>query len=240
VDLSSGSQLAHRPDERFAMCSTFKTLLVAAVSSRVDSGALGWTTPIALRAADLVEHSPVTGQRAGVEMTIDELCEAAVTTSDNTAANLLLRLCGGPEGLTAYLRGLGDPVTRLDRCEVELNENVPGDPRDTTTPRAMTTDLRLLFSGNAVSPGSRERLWRWHRATSTGPDRLRSGLPSSWTLAHKTGTGSNGATNDVGVVTSRDRAPLIIGCFYTGSGAPLEAREAVLADVARAIVRSIA
>lgn len=217
-DTGSGDELAWRADERFALCSTFKWVLAAMILSKVDRGELALERRIEYGEADLLEYAPVT--REHVEegsMTVAGLCRAAVTVSDNTAANLLLELVGGPPELTAFLRKSGDTVTRLDRYEPELNTNVPGDERDTTTPRAMLDTMERLLLGEALSPGSRERLNGWLVGATTGGARLRAGLPDGWTVGDKTGTGPNGAANDVAIAWPPGRPPILIAAYLSGS-----------------------
>ncbi len=172
-------------------------------------------------------------------MTLEALCEATVTTSDNAAANLLLGAVGGPAGLTAYLRGLGDDVTRLDRDEPSLNEARPGDPRDTSSPAATAATLQRLALGNALSPPSREKLQRWLRDNRTGGTRLRAGLPAGWEIGDRTGTARNGTSNVIAVLWPPRGAPLVVAAFLTGSGAAPAARDAALAEVGAAIAAGI-
>lgn len=227
----------HRLDERFAMCSVFKWLAAAHVLRRVDQGQeqLERRVPIA---QPLPSYSPVTEKHLADGMTMAELCHAAITLSDNGAANLILKTLGGPEGLTAFLRSVGDSVTRLDRWEPELNEAAPGDPRDTSTPRAMVQLLRTLVLGDALSPRSREQLARWLQATETNKKRLGAHKPPGWTLGSKTGTGERGSTNDAGVYWPPHGAPIIVAVFVIGTDAPLPQREAAIAQVARAVTYS--
>ncbi len=182
----------------------------------------------------LVPYSPATEADAGGPgLTLEELCVAAVTLSDNTAGNLLLASLAGPEGLTAWLRILGDPVTRLDRWEVALNEAVPGDPRDTTSPLAMLGLMRRLLLGDALAPGSRQRLLGWLEANRTGDRRLRAGLPLGWRFGDKTGGGERGTTNDIGIFWPPGRGPVLVAAYHRGAQATLAQREAVLAEVGR-------
>jgi beta-lactamase class A len=186
---------------------------------------------------DLLEHAPVA--RARLEegsLSVSELCDAAITVSDNTAANLLLQAIGGPAALTTYVRTLGDTATRLDRNEPMLNEAIPGDPRDTTTPTAMLTCLEALLVGRALEPASRERLTAWLVANKTGDQRLRAGVPKSWRIGDKTGTGERGTTNDVGILWPPSRKPLLVAAYIADSSAPLAARNEVLAGVGRLAV----
>src|SRR5262245_27699162 len=206
LDTLTDARFGHRADERFPMCSTFKLLAAAAILARVDAKQERLDRRVEFAAADVVVNSPVTKDHVGAPgMSLEELCEAAMTMSDNTAGNLLLASLGGPQGLTAYTRSLGDTVTRLDRIEPELNEATPGDVRDTTTPAAMAANLRALALEKALSAVSREQLVRWLIGNKTGDTRLRAGLPAGWRVGDKTGSGERGTTNDVGVFWPPDQ-----------------------------------
>ena len=172
-------------------------------------------------------------------MRLGELCEAAITVSDNTAANLILATLGGPSGLTAYARALGDQVTRLDRTEPTLNEAIPGEVRDTTAPSAMLNNLRQLLLRKALSPGSRDTLTAWLVASKTGTARLRAGLPAGWRAGDKTGSGNHGTTNDIAIVWPDGRAPILIAAYLTETAAESAAREGVLAEVGRLVGTAI-
>lgn len=237
--LDSGSDLSvgHRAEERFPLCSTFKLIAAAAVLARVDAGAESLARRVPYTAADLVPYSPVTGARVGEgAMPLADLCEAAITRSDNTAGNLLLGAIGGPAGFTAYARGLSDGVTRLDRIEPDLNEALPGDARDTTSPAAMLADLRRLLIGDVLSEDSRAHLTGWLAANRTGGARLRAHLPEGWRVGDKTGSGDRGTTNDVGIVWPATGEPILVAAYLTGTDAPTESRNATLADVGRLLI----
>jgi beta-lactamase class A len=241
VDNASGRSAAYRGDERFPMCSTFKLLAVAATLARVDSGKEHLDRRIRFEAGDLVSYSPVTKDRVGGDgMPVAELCEAAMIISDNTAGNLLLANLGGPEGLTAYARSLGDTVTRLDRAEPDLNEAVPDDPRDTTSPNAMVFSLRAVTTGRVLSPASREHLVGWLIGNKTGDARLRAGLPGGWRVGDKTGSGQRGTANDIAVIwPSSGRQAIFVSAYLTGSSPEADHRNATLAAVGRAVAESI-
>ena len=240
LDTATGARSGHRADERFPMCSTFKLLATGAVLARVDAGRERLDRRIRFAAADLVAYSPVTQQHAdGEGMTLAEICEAALTYSDNTAANLLLAALGGPSIITAFARTLGDRVTRLDRIEPALNEAIPGDPRDVTTPGAMLADLRRLALGDVLSAASRGQFIRWLMANKTGDGRLRAGLPAGWRVGDKTGSGDHGSTNDVALIWPPDRAPILVSVYLTETKAPSDRRNATLAAVGRAVAEAV-
>ena len=238
LDTGSGRQFGHRADERFALCSTFKLLMAAAVLHRVDRGDEKLARMVSYGASDLLHHSPVTAAhvRDGA-LAVGSLLEAVVTQSDNGAANLLLATLGGPPGVTRYAREIGDFVTRLDRREPALNDVPPGDMRDTTTPAAMLEDLRNLFLTPVLSAPSRAKLLGWAKACATGLNRLRAGFPSRWVVGDKTGTGFKTETNDIAIAWPPGRAPIIVTAYYTGATVDAAARDAVLADVARIVAK---
>ena len=234
--LDTGSQrlITHRGHERFAMCSTFKALAVAHVLSRVDRKEEDLSRLIVYGKEQLVPYSPTTEKHTGEGgLSVGSICEAAVTLSDNTAANLLLDSSGGPQGLTDWLRLTGDQVTRLDRREPDLNENRPGDLQDTTTPIAMAQTLRTLIFTEVLSDPSRDQLIAWLVSNTTGDQKLRAGLPKRWRVGDKTGSGANNASNDVAVIWPTNRAPLIVTVYYTDSNATGEQINAVIAEVGR-------
>ncbi|MES2603183.1 MAG: class A beta-lactamase [Pseudomonadota bacterium] len=235
VDTGSAKRIDYRGDERFPMCSTFKALLAGAVLHRVDAGKEQLTRRVRVSKSDIIAHSPVTETRIGGDISLAELCEATVTLSDNAAANLLLVDIGGPEGFTRFVRSLGDPVTRLDRTEPALNEARPGDPRDTTTPKAMISNLQKLVLGTALSSASREQLARWLIDNKTGDTRIRAGLPSGWRVGDKTGLGERGTSNDIAVAWPPDRAPIILAVYLTGATVSAAQQNATIAAVAKAI-----
>lgn len=235
--LDGANAVAHRGDERVALCSTFKFLAAAFVLHRAERNEESLSRRIVYGKGDLVTYSPVTEKHAGAGMTVGELCEATMILSDNTAGNLLLDSFGGPAGLTAYVRSLGDEVTRLDRRETELNVVPPGELRDTTTPLAMLGLMRRLLLGDALSVASREQLIAWLVGNKTGDKRLRAGVPQGWRVGDKTGTGPAGEANDIGIIWPPDRAPILVAAYYIAPDAPPETRNAVLAEVGRLATR---
>jgi len=239
LDTGSGESVGYRKDERFAMCSTFKMLLAAAVLERVDAGKEKLDRRIAIGATGFLPNSPISLEHAGRSMTIRGLCAAIVTRSDNTAANLLLASIGGPPGITRFARSLGDPVTRLDRVEIALNEALPGDPRDTTSPAAMAGNMRGLLVGNALSPASRGQLIAWLIANKTGDERIRAGLRSGWRVGDKTGSNGDNTSNDVAIIWPGHQAPVLVAAYLTVCAGPEAKRNAVLAEVGRAVAKCI-
>lgn len=243
LDTGSGRTLSWRGDERFGMCSTFKLLLAAAVLREADAGRLRLDEELPFGEHDLVPHAPVVQQHldAGA-MRIDALAEAAQTTSDNVAANLLIRRLGGPPRVTALFRGLGDAQARIDRYEPSMNLVAGDDPRDTTTPRSMAETAARLMHGDVLSPPSRDRLRGWMIATATGLRRLRAGIPADWIAGDKTGTGISpqmpNRHNDVAVAWPPGRHAIAIASYYEAPGhypAMRAPDDAVHAEVGRIV-----
>lgn len=239
IDTATGQVYGHRPDERFMMLSSFKLLASAMVLSRVDAGQESLKRRITYSKNDLVTYSPVTEKHAGGEgMTLAELCEATITTSDNTAANLILASYGGPAALTAFARNSGDSVTRLDRIETELNVKHSDVLLHTTSPHSMALTMRKVVLGDALSAPSRELLQQWLLSNTTGGKRLKAALPPEWRIGDKTGTNKTDI-NDIGVVWPPHRKPWLVTAYMADSQASSEIKEATLAQVG-SLVRELA
>lgn len=232
LDTASGQAAGYRADERFLMLSSFKTLAAACVLARADRGEDRLDRRIPIAEADILEYAPVTRLHVGPRgMTLAELCEATVTTSDNTAANLMHRSYGGPQALTRFIRGLGDTVTRHDRYEPELNRPHAGEPLDTTSPHAMSATLGKLLFGQALAPASRQLLQSWLAAGTTGGKRLRAGFPADWKIGEKTGTHPQVGANDAGFAQPPDGAPIIVSAYLETTAIPMPDRDRVIAEV---------
>jgi beta-lactamase class A len=239
LDTQSQMRAGHHTDDRFPMCSTFKLLAAAAVLKRVQTGNEKLDRRIKIEAADVVPGSSRISAPVPEGKTLAELCEVAMTFSDNTAGNLILASLGGPAGMTTYIRNLGDKITRLDRNEPTLNEAIPGDPRDTTTPNAMLKDLQTLLLGKALSETSKGLLMQWLIGNKTGDTRLRAGLPAGWKAGDKTGTGEHGSTNDVAIIWPPNRKPILVTAYLTETAAPADKRNATLAAVGKAVAEAV-
>ena len=240
-NLATGKKLGWRADERFVMCSTFKASLAACVLARVDRGEEQLAAMIPYGKADLLDYAPVAKQNlAAGAMSVTEMCKAIVELSDNTCANLLLARIGGPAALTAFWRSLGDSTSRLDHNEPELNRSPPGNPEDTTTPAAMAGNLRRLVVGEALSPASRALLTDWMVNCKTGANRLRGGLPASWTVGDKTGNNGKDASGDIAVVWPKPDTPILIAAYTQGGRPNATQIEAVFARIGRMVAERLA
>ncbi len=231
------SQLRYRADERFPVCSTFKVLLAAGILERSTRTAGLMQRRIHYTPHDLVSYSPISEKHVGEGMTVADLCAAAIQYSDNTAANLLMKLLGGPASVTAFARSIGDHYFRLDRWETDLNTCIPGDFHDTSTPEAMGRSLERLAIGEALGPHQRGQMQEWLRGSTTGGTRIRAGVPADWQVGDKTGTGDYGTANDLAVLWPPHHAPIIVAVYTTQPGKKAKARNEIIAEAARVIVR---
>ncbi|WP_415972282.1 class A beta-lactamase [Rhodococcus sp. 077-4] len=240
IDLTSGSTETYRGDERFAFCSTFKVYAVGAVLAAVDKGTLSLSDTRTVTAEDKVPGSAVDWAPGSVVM-IADLASAALTKSDNTSGNLLIREAGGTAAVTEFARSLGDTEFRLDRIEPELNTAIPGDPRDTTTPNSLAAGYRTLLDGDVLTSASREQLLAWMAGTETSAARFRAGIPPQWTSADKTGTGSYGVSNDAGLLFGPDgrRVLLVVLSATTSGAADSPAMNPLVADTTRAALNQL-
>lgn len=240
INVANGQACGYRANERFAMASTFKWILGAALLEEVHSGRLSLDEQLSFGRDDLLEWAPVTSEHVEVgTLSLETLGRAAVASSDNTAANLILDRIGGPARLTQFVREHGDSITRLDRREPELNENAPGDERDTTTPRAMAELLQELLCRGGLAETSRATVESWMQGATTGANRLRAGLPKDWNVGTKSGSGRRNAVNDVAIARPPSGGPLVIACYTSGGTASLATHESAHVQVARALLRQL-
>jgi beta-lactamase class A len=239
IDTGNGANLQHRADERFAFCSTFKAIVAAAILKRGESEPGLPGRRVRYSAQDLVSWSPVTKKNLATGMTIVELCAATVAYSDTTAVNLLIKILGGPQAVTAFAHSIGNDTFRLDRWEPALNSAIPGDLRDTVTPMSMAHGLQQLVLGNALAPRQREQLQAWLRGNTTGDRRIRAGVPADWEVGDKTGTGGYGVTNDIGVIWRPSRTPLVVAIYFTQERQDASPRDDVLASATRIVASAL-
>ena len=237
IDTGSGRTVTHRPDERFAYASTCKALLAGAI---LDRNTLRQLDRLVRYGRDeLVSNSPITERHLATGLTLRELCDAAVRYSDNAAANLLFRELGGPRGLQDALRALGDDVTRCDRYEVALSDAVPGDLRDTSTPRALATDLRAYVLGTTLPADKRAVLTDWLKRNTTGDHTIRAGTPDGWQVGDKTGSGGYGTRNDIAVIWPPGAAPIALAVLSRRDTEGAERDDALIARATEVALRAI-
>lgn len=237
IDTGSGRTVTHRADERFAYASTIKALLAAVLLRRLSDADLRRVVPYT--AADLLEYAPITSRHVATGMSVDDLIAAAVRYSDNTAANLLFEEVGGPQGLQVELREINDRTTSVDRTEPALNRAVPGDRRDTSTPRALGTDLRAFVLGDVLPEARRRRLTDLLVGNTTGGPYLRAGVPSGWTVGDKTGSGGYGTRNDIAVVWPATGDPLVIAVLSDRGVPDAESDDALIAEATELVVATL-
>ncbi|MEU5433648.1 class A beta-lactamase [Streptomyces sp. NPDC020719] len=242
-DTATGRTVVYRADERFPMCSVFKTLGAAAVLRDLDRDGEFLARRIHYTAQDVKDsgYSPITREPENLSggMTVAELCEYAITYSDNTAANLLLRELGGPTAVTRFCRSTGDRITRLDRWEPELNSAEPWRETDTTTPRAIARTYARLVLGDALVHHDRRLLTEWLLANTTSGERLRAGLPADWRVADKTGGGDYGVNNNVGIAWPPRRPPVVLAVLTTKPAQDAVADNPLVARTARVLAEAM-
>ncbi|MFL1906819.1 class A beta-lactamase [Plesiomonas shigelloides] len=232
---SQGVVWNYHGDQRFPMMSTFKTLACAKMLSDVDAGKLALNDTVKVRSEELMEYSPVLRPLVGTDITLQAACQATMETSDNTAANLVLEKIGGPVALTAYLKSIGDNVTRLDRNEPTLNEAAKNDPRDTTTPNAINHTLNTLVLGETLSSASRQQLKTWMQDNKVADGLLRSVLPQGFQIADRSGAGGFGSRGITALVWSAQQEPMFFSIYLTQTEATFDERNAAIVTIGKSI-----
>ncbi|WP_188498609.1 class A beta-lactamase [Pullulanibacillus pueri] len=238
IDTGTGQTIAYRPDERFAYASTYKALAAGVILKQNSIKDLNKV--ITYTNNDLVAYSPITEKHVNTGMTLQALCDAAIRYSDNTAGNLLLNEIGGPKGLEAALKRMGDDVTHADRFETELNDAIPGDIRDTSTPRALATDLQTFTIGHNILPSHKRALLKqWLQTNTTGDTLIRAGLPKGWVVGDKSGAGSYGTRNDIAILWPPKGAPIVMSIMSTRDTQDAAYDDALIAEAAKIAIKAI-
>ena len=240
IDTGTGRSVAYQADQRFAYCSVIKAFAASVLLQRDTDQQLAQV--ITYSKSDLVDYSPVTSLHVGTGMTLTAIMAAALDISDNTALNLMLNQLGGPAALQSALRGLGDSTTNVDRAEPTVNSATPGDPRDTSTARALATDLRAFALGDALSTSRRAQLVSWLQANTTGGPYIRAAVPSGWKVGDKTGNGDYGTRNDIAVLwPPNGAAPIVLAVLSNrGDNANASSDDALIADAAKIALGAVA
>ncbi|GHI00078.1 beta-lactamase [Neobacillus kokaensis] len=237
IDTGTNQTVSYRPNERFAYASTFKALAAGALLQHYSIDQLDELVKYSRE--DIVTYSPVTELHVDTGMTLREIIEAAVRYSDNTAGNLLLKKLGGPEGFETALRQMGDNVTQVDRYETELNSAVPGDTRDTSTPKALAASLQAFAVSDLLPAEKRMLLIDWMRGNATGDALIRDGAPKGWEVVDKSGAGSYGTRNDIAVVWPPNRAPIVIAVLSSRDAQNATFDNALIAEAAKVALNAL-
>ncbi|GAB3363757.1 class A beta-lactamase [Amycolatopsis echigonensis] len=235
IDTGDDREVAYHADDRFAYASTHKVFNAAAILHRGDD----LTRTVTIRQSDLVPHSPITEKHIGEQISLQSVLDAALRYSDNTADNLMFREIGGPAGLAAEVRRLGDTVTRVDRIEPALNETSPGDVRDTTTPRVWAKDLRAVALDSGLPADKQAVLAKIMRANTTGAHVIRAGVPADWQVADKTGTADYATRNDIAVLWPPHRAPIVLAVLSDRAHQDAKTDDNLIAQAAAAVVKAL-
>ena len=236
----SEQRLAYRADERFPLASTFKAMLAAAVLARSASQPGLLEQQVRYEKKELVTYSPITEKHLADGMSVADLCAATLQYSDNSAANFLMTILGGPQAVTAFARSIGNTVFQLERWETELNSAIPGDVRDTASPASMAHSLQQLLLGNSLPAPQRQQLDAWMRGNTTGDKRIRAGVPAGWQVADKTGSGAYGSVNDIGVAYPPSGAPLVIAVYYTREQKNADTNQDIITAATRIVTAALA
>lgn len=243
LDAATTQEWGYQADKRVPLTSTFKTLACAKLLQDIEQKKVLASQSVLVRQADLITYSPVLENYVGKPITPKKACEAAMLTSDNTAANIVLSAIGGPAALTEYLhQDLDDKVTRLDRFEPDLNQVKLGDLRDTTTPQAMTQTLYKLLFTPSLSAQNQAQLKDWLLANQVTGNLLRAVLPKGYSIGDRSGAGDFGARGITAVIwepiEENKNAPIIVSIYITQTEASMEDRDQAIKEIGKAIFKA--
>jgi len=237
IDTENEKSISYRGDERFAFASTYKALAAGTMLKQKSVNELDEI--VTYSKDDLVTYSPITEKHVDTGMSLKDIADAAIRYSDNTAGNLLFNEIGGPEGFEKTLREIGDTITLSERTEPDLNLTVPGNSRDTSTPKALASSLQAFIVGDKLSSENRELLTEWLVGSTTGDTLIRAGVPEGWIVGDKSGAASYGTRNDIAVVWPPDRSPIFIAILSDRTTEDATYDDALIAEAAKIIINQL-
>ena len=237
-NVETGNRWDYKGDEAFPLTSTFKTIACAKLLHDYDNHNIDINSKVKVKNTDLMEYSPVMKNYVDQEVTLNQACQAAMYMSDNTAANIIIKSVGGTQSITDFVRYLGDKKTRLDRIEPDLNEGALNDPRDSTTPNAISNTLNKLLFSSVLSDASKYQLKEWMIKNQVTGSLLRSVLPNEWDIADRSGAGGFGARSITALVWSKHQPPLIISIYIAQTKASMDERNQAIVKIGKAIFDS--
>ena len=241
--LETGQSISLNPQERFPMQSVYKLPIGMAVLAQVDNQKLNLDQRVRVEKSEYVrlgQHSPIRDKNPnGAELSLNEILRLAVSESDGTASDVLLRLAG-VEFVTKYLNDLGINEIVVANSEKEIGKDWETQYRNWASPQGAVKLLRSVHERRGLSEQSQQLLLKLMTETPTGPQRLKGLLPKTAVVAHKTGTGGTSqgvasATNDIGLITLPNGRHLAVAVFVSDSRVDLPARERVIARIAKAL-----
>lgn len=241
INTGNGRVLQYRSNERFPLCSSFKGFLAAAILKKSQQEDSLLAENVRYNGREMEYHSPITKQHKSTGLSVSEMSAATVQYSDNGAANMLMeRYVEGPKGLTSFMRDIGDTEFRLDRWELELNSAIPGDERDTSTPKAVAESLQNIAFGSVLQEPQKKIFQEWLIGNTTGDARIRAALPTGWIVGDKTGTcGVYGTASDYAIIWPDKSAPLVIAIYTKSKEKSKKHSDKLIADVAAITIKGL-
>lgn len=225
---SDNKSISINGNKRFPLDSTVKSLACANILNKVDAKKISLNHYMIISDKNMMEYSPVAKDYLNKPFSLEQACKAANEYSDNTAANFAILSGGGPEGLTAFMREIGDTITRSDRYEPELTINPENDLRDTTTPDAMNQSMREILTGKILSDASKNQLKEWMINNKVADNMLRASLPEGWKIADRSGASDYGLRGITSMVWSNYHEPVFITIYVRKANTSLDERSEVI------------
>lgn len=241
--LQNDDTLTYHNNQHYVLHSVAKFSLAMDMLHEIDKGRFKLNQLIHITKGDLPKtYSPLRDKYpdGNVDVSIKELLSYAVSLSDNDACDILYKQLGGTQHVENFVHQLGIKQIAIKATEAQMAADWPVQYTDWTEPYAQLLLLKKLYHKSILSKSSNDYLWQIMLATNTGPKRLKGLLPANTRVAHKTGTsgtnkqGLSPATNDVGIILLPNGKALAIAVFLTDAQEDAEARDLVIAQIAKA------
>ncbi|HAT7910067.1 TPA: class A beta-lactamase [Legionella pneumophila] len=236
LDTNSGHVITYHANDRFPFQSTCKFIGVSALLAS-DKSLL--EKQVSISPKELLFWHPISGQYVNQKVSLRTLAEGAISYSDNTAINIIIRELGGLGAINQFAHNIGNSSFKIAHYEVNLNSN-PKINEDSSTPKDMALSIKKIMLEDVLNNQNKVLLLDWMRNNTTGYNRIRASVPLGWSVADKTGSGSYGIANDIGIVWSPACKPVILSIFTVSNQSDAKPSDAVIAQITKAAFEEFA
>ena len=243
LHIETGDLISFNGNKKFPMQSVYKFPIAMVMLHKVDEGEFSLEDTIKVDQSEYIPiagHSPIRDKYPdGVSLTLRDIIEFNISSSDGTACDVLLRLLGGPTSVQKRIRDLGVKEIAIATTEIVQVANDTIQYQNWATPNGMNQLLQVFHQGGYLSASSQSLLMEYMLVSNKWFDRrIKRLLPPGTEVAHKTGTartyhGLTRATNDAGIITLPDGKHLAVSVFIADSYDSQENREMTIAKVAK-------
>ncbi len=232
-------------DKKQPLLSVFKYCVALKVLKKLEDEKISLDETITVR-KDMIEtelYSPMLKKYTTFpfRISIKELLEYSVSQSDNNACDILISYSGGTNELNNFIHNIGFNNIEIFFNEREMNLDIKKQYLNKAYPADIARLMKFIRESDFLSQDSKKFLDVIMFKTTTGEDKLKSGLPKNFIVAHKTGSSSRTsdgikiADNDAGYVISPDGTSYYIAVMISNSKMSDKDNAGIISEISRVV-----